>query len=418
MLNMNFSDKYRYQMAFLMFALWVLVYWQRVNVTILLVDDAFLADMGLIGQSAKQGLLMTVFLISYSLSNILGAPLGDWIGPRKTMLFAMVVSSAAMILGGIAPGLMTILAARLILGIGQGIYYPTQSILVKKWFPLSERGKANAIYGIGCIGPVFAMPVFTYLMEDFGWRSIFYLVAGLGIAGLIPICKGIITDSPANNRYISKAEKDYILNASPGEETIQKASVIQGMKLIITSGNYWMLSISYITFLSIWWGVVTWLPQYLMIARGFSLQSMGFMAAAPYASAALGVLLGGALSDRFSRRAVFGVVALLGSAFCILTAALADSPIVSALFIIVAPAFCEMYYAPVWVILQSLLPDHLVGTGSGFMNGFSNLIAAMSPLIMGALIDMTGSYNAGLFYLTILGIIGASCSIVLMRKNL
>jgi len=142
------------------------------------------------------------------------------------------------------------------------------------------------------------------------------------------------------------------------------------------------------------------------------------MAAAPYASAALGVYLGGALSDRFSRRAVFGVFALLGAAFCILIAALADSNTVSAFFIIAAPVFCEMYYAPVWVILQSLLPDYLVGTGSGFMNGFSNLIAAMSPLIMGALIDLTDSYNAGLFYLTILGVIGASCSMVLMRKNL
>jgi len=141
MLNMNISNKYRYQLAFLMFVLWVLVYWQRVNVTILLVDNAFLTDMGLVGESAKQGLLMTVFLFSYSLSNILGAPLGDWIGPRKTMLAAMVVCSLAMFLGGLASGLMMILAARLILGIGQGIYYPTQSILVKKWFPLSERGR-------------------------------------------------------------------------------------------------------------------------------------------------------------------------------------------------------------------------------------------------------------------------------------
>lgn len=418
MLNTKFSDKYRYQMAFLMFVLWVLVYWQRVNVTILLVDNAFLVDMGLVGESAKQGLLMTVFLISYSLSNILGAPLGDWIGPRKTMLFAMMVSSLAMLLGGLAAGLMTVLAARLILGIGQGVYYPTQSILVKKWFPLAERGKANAIYGIGCIGPVLAMPVFTFLLANYSWRSIFYLVAGLGVIGLLPVLKGFITDSPETNRFMTNSEKRYIQKNSPGEETVQKTSALQGIKLIITSGNYWLLSISYIAFLSIWWGVVTWVPQYLMVARGFSLQSMGFMAAAPYASAALGVLLGGALSDRFSRRAVFGAVALLGAAFCILTAALVDSRIIAAFFIIIAPVFCEMYYAPVWVILQSLLPDHLVGTGSGFMNGFSNLIAAMSPLIMGVLIDLTNSYNAGLFYLTILGIVGASCSIILMRKNL
>lgn len=72
---------YRYLVVSILFLLWIVVYLQRVNIGILLVDERFLADMGITGQSAKQGLLMTLFLIPYALTNVIGAPIGDLLGP-------------------------------------------------------------------------------------------------------------------------------------------------------------------------------------------------------------------------------------------------------------------------------------------------------------------------------------------------
>src|SRR5690554_5848490 len=93
---------YRYLVVTILFLIWIVVYLQRVNIGFLIVDEGFLSDLGLMGQSAKQGLLMTLFLIPYALSNVIGAPIGDLLGPRKTMLLGLVIAASAMFMGAIA----------------------------------------------------------------------------------------------------------------------------------------------------------------------------------------------------------------------------------------------------------------------------------------------------------------------------
>lgn len=63
----------------------LVAYLDRVNVSVLLADNAFLTDMGIKGQPIQMGLLMTLFLIAYGVSNVFLSPLGDYLGPRKAM---------------------------------------------------------------------------------------------------------------------------------------------------------------------------------------------------------------------------------------------------------------------------------------------------------------------------------------------
>ena len=180
-----------------------------------MVDDQFLNQMGIAEESGKQGLLMTLFLISYSISNLLGAPISDFIGPRKTMILGLVLASAAMFIGGVAGTFITILLVRVMLGVAQGIYFPTQSSMVQRWFPPGERGLANGICGFGgCIGPIIAVPFFAFLISQWDWQSVFLepAVAGL-IAVLFPLT-GLITDESENNRWVSQQEKDFIRTAN------------------------------------------------------------------------------------------------------------------------------------------------------------------------------------------------------------
>jgi sugar phosphate permease len=409
---------YRYLLVSILFIIWIVVYLQRVNIGFLLVDQRFLSDLGLIGQSAKQGLLMTLFLIPYALSNVIGAPIGDLLGPRKAMLLGLFIAASAMFMGAIAASFAVMLAARILLGIGQGIHYPTQSIIVNNWFPVEERGKANAIYGMGCIGPLLAGPLFTYLIADWGWEYILYLGGGLGMIFLIPLINKMVTDYPDGNPYISKNEQQYLTDTVPKGQKLQMwFGGMQDIKPILQSSTFWLITISYSAYLSIWWGIVTWVPQYLNIARGFSLESLGWVAAIPYGAAALGIALGGFISDRLAKRSVFGILGLSGASLFILLAATVPSNAWAAALVVSAPVFNQMFYAPVWTIVQSTFPAHLMGTGTGLVNGIANLVSAAAPVIIGVLIQISGSYGVGLMYLTGFGILGAVSSFIMMRRE-
>jgi len=163
--------------AVLLFVILV-AYLDRVNVSILIADPVFLEDMGLKGESAKQGLLMTFFLIPYAVSNIALGYLGDRLGPRIAMSISIFLWSVALFIGGAARSFAAMLGARTILGFGEGLHYPMQSSFVKNWFPMHERARANAIWGIGLLlGPAVAMPIVAMIISTWGWRA-FVLLSG------------------------------------------------------------------------------------------------------------------------------------------------------------------------------------------------------------------------------------------------
>src|SRR5450830_1010457 len=99
----------RYLLALILMLVVVFSYIDRVNVSILIVDNAFLHDMGIVSQSSQRGMLMSVFLVAYSFGNVLLSPLGDVLGPRKGMMLSIVVWGISLVVGGLAPTFMLML---------------------------------------------------------------------------------------------------------------------------------------------------------------------------------------------------------------------------------------------------------------------------------------------------------------------
>jgi MFS family permease len=92
-----------------------------------------------------------------------------------------------------------------------------QSKFVKNWFPIDERGKANATRLIGLsVAPMVAMPLFTWIIPVMGWRGNFFFLAALGVIPFIMI-RFFTADHPQLHRRINGAEKDYIEAALKAE---------------------------------------------------------------------------------------------------------------------------------------------------------------------------------------------------------
>jgi sugar phosphate permease len=401
----------------ILFLTLLVAYLDRVNVSILVTDGQFLDAMGIKGQPVRIGLLMTLFLIAYGVSNVLFSPLGDWMGPRKAMSLSIFLWGAALVFGGLSSTFTIMLASRVALGIGEGMHWPMQSKYVKHWFPPGQRGKANSLWLVGLmVGPAVAMPFFTWIIPIIGWRYSFFLLALFGCAPLVLIWF-FTTDHPGQNRRISRAEHDAIETGLTAEQEREIAAAGQGIgsnvKAFACNYRFWLLTVFYTCFGSVWWGTMTWLPSYLKQARGFSWAAMGWWASLPYCLGIINVILFGWLSDKAKRRAPFAALAMLGAAAGIFFGAHAPDNRTAAILISLGVASIAIGLPSVWTLLQHIVPGRAVGAGAGMMNGVANGLSALAPVAIGFFINASGGYMGGLMFLVSLTLLGFACMAVL-----
>ena len=296
----------------------LIAYLDRVNVSVLLADNTFLSDMGIKGQPVQMGLLMTLFLIAYGISNVFLSPIGDYLGPRKAMCLSIFLWCLSLFIGGIASTFTIMLAARVILGIGEGMHWPMQSKYVKNWFPPHERGKANAVWVVGLMaGPALAMPFLTWAIQSFGWRTSFFILVGFGLLPLI-LLWFYTTDHPHQHKGANQAERDLIEEGQKAEKELEAqaghSTLWDNMKAFIFDYRFWLVTLYYFCLASIFWGTMAWLPSYLKVARGFSWAAMGAWSSLPYVLGIVSVLASGYISDKIGRRAPLCFVSMLGAA--------------------------------------------------------------------------------------------------------
>lgn len=417
--NSTSQGKYRYTLIIILAVMWVLVYLQRSNIGVLLVDHRFLEEMGLIGQAAKQGMLMTVFLLVYSLSNMLSVPISNRLGPRRALFLGVIIGALSMLVGGWVASFTALILVRVILGLAHGIYHPNISLLVKNWIPPKERGTANAVVGVGgCLALVISLPLFSWIIYRLGWEYSFFIPGLLGLLAVIPLGLHWISDQPTNNPYISAPEMQYIVSHNQdNQKTESSPADSRGTRELLKNASFWLLAVIYTAFLCSWWGLMTWMPQYLVQARNFDISGMAGYISLAYAMAVVGILTGGRLVDRVQSQSIIGIAALSCVALATMGIALVPSPIGAVVFMALAVAINEFVYPTVWAIMQTSLPAHLVVTGSGIVSGVGNLLSAISPFIMGWLIQVSGSYTSGLLFLVGVAVLGTVSCVLLYRQD-
>lgn len=411
----------RVGLVLILFFTLLVAYLDRVNVSVLLADPAFLGDMGIKGMPVKMGMLMTSFLIAYGVSNILTGPIGDWLGPRKAMSISILLWIVAVSFGGAATTFSVMILSRVILGIGEGMHWPMQSTFVKNWFPPHERGKANSVWLLGLmIGPAVAMPLFTAFVSAWGWRLSFW---GLALLGLLPLILiwFFTADRPRESKFISAAERDYLetelAKEADAEKKLIAASMKDRIKTFILDYRFWSLTLCYFAIACEFWGVMAWLPSYLKVARGFSWAQMGAFSSLPYVLGAVSVLLFGHYSDKLGRRAPFLMVSQFLTALFIYLGAVVTDNFTSAILISFSVASVACGLPAAWSLLQKIVPANTVGAGAGVMNGISNGCSAFSPVLIGFFISLTGSYFGGLMFLVSIGVIGGLAMVMLTIKK-
>lgn len=134
--------------------------------------------------------IISGYALAYGLVLIPAGRIGDRIGHKWVFLFGLTVFTAASIACGLATDDVHLIIARVVQGLGGGIFFPPVTALIQLMFPPQQRGKAFAIMGatIGfstALGPIIGGLLIQWLGEAEGWRSIFFVNVPIGVVALI-----------------------------------------------------------------------------------------------------------------------------------------------------------------------------------------------------------------------------------------
>jgi MFS family permease len=331
--------------------------------------------------SAKQlGWLFSAFFFTYACFQLVSGWLADRFDVKWVMAVGFLVWSVATAVTGLVSGFLLLLIARLVLGIGESVAYPSVSKILARKFPEEQRGFANSAIVAGQAGgPAFGMFTGGMLMASFGWRPFFLGMGLLSLLWLIPWVRWM----PATPRVESIAE-----GKSPGVIDILRQRSAWGTCAGLFCCNY----LSYF--------LLTWMPFYLVHARSFRMQSMAQITGAAYGSAAIiGVICGWA-SDRWLTRGnssptvvrkTFTAVGMTVAAVALLGCVSANPAVVIAMVVLATIGY-GICSSNLWAITQTLAGPLAAGRWTGVQNFMGNLAGVVAPALTGYVVDKTGEF--------------------------
>ena len=392
--------KVRHKVLTLLFFLSIIVYLDRVCISVM--GKRIKSDLDLTNE--QFGWVLGAFALSYALFEIPTGIMGDRIGPRKVLTRVVLWWSFFTALTGAANGLISLLAIRFLFGAGEAGAYPNSSIVVSKWFPKYETGRAQAfIWAAGRIGGALAPLIVVPIAIAFGWRTSFYVMGLIGVLW-VGIWFTWFRDSPAEMNSVSAKE----LHEIQSNQQVRSSEHHIPWKKFFRNGNILSLMMMFHFFMYGAYFFSAWLPTYLQEGRNFSEQDMKLFATLPFALGAIGCFAGGFLSDylvkkrglKFGRRMV-GIVSMGLSSFIVLFAALTKDNQTAAILLAVGMAFKD-FTLPVAFATCIDIGRNRAGLVAGAMNFAGQLGAFFLAIAFGKIVDSTGNYNMPLYFIAVI----------------
>ena len=397
----------RHKVVWFTLVMIAIAYLDRVCISI--AAPAIKSELGL--SDTQMGLVFSAFTLSYALFEIPSGWFADRFGARAALTRIVLWWSAMTAATGLASGFASLFAVRLLFGMGEAGAFPASARVYARWLPARLRGR---LFGVlimaAALSGALTQPLVVALVSRIGWRPTF---ASFGVLGFVWAAVWWIwfRDDPRAHRGVNAAELALI--ASGGAGTSGHASV--PWRSLASNRALVALCAMYFGAIYGWYFYLTWLPTYLLRARGFDLTQVGWLAALPLLAIALGVYLGGWACDRLTPRLGLRLAArtpaLLGlplAACAVVGAALVPEPVHAALLLAAAAGLAGLGIAPAWALCLEIGGPH-AGVVTGAMNMFGNLGGTLSPVVVGLCIDRLGSWSAPLYSIAALYLVAAVC---------
>jgi len=352
---------------------------------------------------SQLGVLLSAFFWTYTaLQFVMGLIVDRW-GANRLMALGFLAWSLATVLTGAAMGFATLLALRLLLGVGESVMFPASSKIMAQHLPEHARGFANGLMNaamrwgsaIGTFGG-------GLLMAAYGWRSAFIAI---GIASLLWL--------PAWSRW--KAPEVHI--------AVRADASAPTFSAILRKRAFWGAASGHFCANYLVYFLMSWLPYYLVNERHLSMSAMSVAAGALWVVDSLCSVATGTITDMCIRRGASPTLArkwamVLGfslAAVSLVGCAVAGEHTYLACLIACAVG-CGTANAGTFAFAQTLAGPHAAGKWVGLQNGIANLAGVTGPALTGFLVDWTGHFASAFVVAAVITLSGAFAWCLGVRK--
>lgn len=333
-------DRFPVRIWLISLAGWMFDFYDLVLFSFLLIPIG--RDLGL--PNSEQAILLGVALGASGIGGILFGYLADVHGRRKVMTWTIMVYSIGTGLTAFSTGFWSVLAFRLVTGLGVGGEWAVGHALLAESTPRHMRGRGSALLQAGePIGVGLAAIVGFMVTPLVGWRAVL-----LGSAATVLLAFVARRHLPESQLWTEQKEA----SLSP----LAALRLLWQRHLVSLSLRAWLLGVFK---LGTYWTCYTWLPKFLQEQFHQPIGRSTLWMLTAQLGQFLGMLTFGTLADRYGRRRLF-------TAYSILTAAALYPLAFHWQWLLARPMFF-------WGSLFGL------GLGSGCTAGFGALLAELFP---------------------------------------
>ncbi|MFU8815257.1 MAG: spinster family MFS transporter [Pseudomonadales bacterium] len=338
-------------------------------------------DLGL--SDTQLGLLTGfAFAAFYATLGIPIARYADRSNRRNLIAWALALWSGMTAVSGFAQNFWHLLLARIGVGVGEAGCSPPAHSIIADYYPAHRRATALGIYSLGIpVGILFGFLAGGWINEFFGWRVAFFVVGVPGIALAV-----VVRFSMREPRR-GMAEGRTVTSEQPG--------IMETFRYLWEKRSFRHLAFGGALTAFVGYGVVTWMPAFLMRTHGMQTGEIGtWLGLILGIPGGIGIALGGYLADRYGARDTrwflwIVTVALLAAMPFAVGVYFAQSPYLALLLLVIPVALGNFYQATTFAQTQGLVTLRMRAVAAAVLLFILNIIGlGLGPQFTGILSDL------------------------------
>ena len=336
-------------------------------------DDWALTDV-------NYGWLVAAYMIPYTIFYLISGRLIDRWGTRIMMPIFLAGMAVATVGSGLAVGLWSFGATRVLLGVAEAGIIPAVMVAIVAWFPVNLRGTATTLNKpLTVAGPILVVPFAAWMSAHYGWRWAF-------------IVPGVLSGAVAVAWWFTD-------RGAPAETALGTPRELPSFRTVLARKDIRGVLLARILTDPLWFFLMFWQPGFLQEELGVSLVDFGRLGWIPAATSLLGIMALGFTSDVLVRRGV--APARSRVRILIYAAALAPALIaltwthsisVSLALLSLVQVMAASWLSFTGLLLSDLVPPRMVGTTVAVMSALGATAGLLLNLVAGPLIEAFG-YN-------------------------
>jgi predicted MFS family arabinose efflux permease len=361
------------------------------------VKDLFKADLGL--TDTQTGLPFSAFVVVYMLASPVFGALADRFPRRWLIALGVALWSLATGASALAVGFWTFLLARALVGVGEAAYATLAPALISDLYPPARRNRALTVFMVAIpVGAALGFVLGGVLGAAHGWRTTFMVV---GFPGLLAAALVLLVKDPGRGTF----------DADAAEPPLPWAQAVR----VLARNRTYVLAVAGYTAVNFAAGALgDWFPTLLHRLHGMGIDEAGaIMGPAVVLGGLGGTVLGGVLGDRLRGVTRHPYMAVSGLAMVVATALacvgiLATGKVAIALLITLTQLFMWFYNGPINAVIVNCVPSGLRARAVALSILSIHVLGdAISPPLVGLLMDVTGSPYLAISVVPVAMLLGA-----------